>query len=485
MPPSQTNRPIRRPSYPLHPKPSKLRRVSDEAIDRSLRELTHESGGAPGKTRHVDVGEGALDRVAPWLAAARPDTPVLLVCDAHTRVAAAEALQAKLIAAGLAATVHELPPQPGEDHVVCDDGIIDALTQHLQGAPQANAIAVGAGTINDTVKMATHRLGRGYQSVATAASMNGYTSAIAAVLSRGVKRTLPAQQAEAVFADTDVIARAPAYLNQAGFGDLLSKPFSNADWLLSHWVRGVDYLERPARLLDEAYDALLERAASVGAAEPAGIGTLTRTIVLSGFTMAIAGTSSPASGGEHLVSHYWDMEQHCREQPLFALHGAQVGIATVLSAMLFERLVQLEATDIDPDAAAARRPDAWWIDAIDDSHPRLTPAVIEEVREQLRTKQRHGGELRDEIASVRDRWPQLRDELRASALPSARMISALKAAGGAAKPSAIGVEPSHAIHTLRVCRQIRGRYVALDLVDDLGLLDDWAASAVDAAEAAS
>ena len=28
---------------------------------------------------------------------------------------------------------------------------------------------------------------------------------------------------------------------------------------------------------------------------------------LSGLSMAVTGTSSPASGGEHLLSHYWDM----------------------------------------------------------------------------------------------------------------------------------------------------------------------------------
>src|SRR5690606_37709578 len=114
-------------------------------------------------------------------------------------------------------------------------------------------------------------------------------------------------------------------------------------------VRGVEYEERPARLLDDAYDALLDRAADIGAATPEGIGLLMRTILLSGFTMAIAGTSAPASGGEHLVSHYWDMEQHCRGLALFGLHGTQVGVATRLSAILFERLAALPQSAIDPE----------------------------------------------------------------------------------------------------------------------------------------
>ncbi len=457
--------------------------MADAAIEASLRALTAEADGAPGKTRHVEVGQGLAPRVAAWVSAAHPNAAHVVVCDPHTADAAGRQVLAALQTAGHPATLQVLAPQAGEDHLVCEDGVIAQLQDQLAGQAQTNAIAVGAGTINDIVKMATAKLGRPYQCVATAASMNGYTSAIAAVLSRGVKRTLPAQQAEAVFADIDTIAAAPAYLNQAGFGDLLSKPYSHADWLLSHLVRGVPYEERPARLLDEAYAALLDHAADVGAATFTGIGLLTRTILLSGFTMAIAGTSAPASGGEHLVSHYWDMEQHCRDQPLHGLHGTQVGVATRMSAMLFERLAALPVEAIDPEAAARRRPDGAWVEQLPGRHPRLTAAVIDEVREQITVKQRHGDALRDEIRDVQNRWIEIRSTLREVLLPSARIGDALRAAGAADRPSAMGVDREHATATLRVCREIRNRYVALDLLDDLGLLHDAAAQVVDAVEA--
>lgn len=456
---------------------------ADAAIEATLTHLVATAGDDRSKTRHVQVGHDVLGQAAAWLQAQHPGRTDLVICDPHTRAAAGDQLVARLRAAGRDVQLRILPPHPGDDHLVCEDAVIEALTEELRPQPELNAIAVGAGTINDIVKMAVTRLERPYQCVATAASMNGYTSAIAAVLSRGVKRTLPTRQAEAVFADIDVIAAAPAYLNQAGFGDLLSKPYSHADWLLSHLVRGVAYESGPARLLDDAYDALIERAAEVGAATNDGIGLLTRTILLSGFTMALAGTSAPASGGEHLVSHYWDMEQHCRELPLFGLHGTQVGVATRLSAMLFERLVALSPEAIDPAAAAARRPDARWLDDLAVQHPRLTPQVVEEVREQILAKQRHAEVLREELQSVRERWEEIRATIRGVLVPSARIGEALVAAGAADRPSAMGVPPEHATLTLRVCRQIRNRYVALDLLDDLGLLHDAAADVVAAAEA--
>lgn len=455
--------------------------VSDAHIDASLKTLTQEGEGHPGKTQKVQVGSSILSAIGPWLSETGHRDHDVVICDPHTFTAAGDRVAAELKHAGRTVETWILPPQAGEEHLVCDDDLIASVQARLADLPDVNAIAVGAGTINDTVKMATTKLDRPYTSVATAASMNGYTSAIAAILSRGVKRTIPTQQAEAVFADLDVIQQAPAYLNQAGFGDLLSKPYSHADWLLSHLIRGVTYQERPARLLDEAFESLLLQSSAIGQANVAGIGTLTRTILLSGFTMAIAGTSSPASGGEHLVSHYWDMEQHCRHQPLFGLHGTQVGIATRLSAMLFERLVATDLQAIDLDVAVAQRAEGWS-EPMEEQHPRLTRDVVAEVREQLALKQRTDGALRDELLDVQGRWTEIQGRIAEVLKPSTKMTSALRAAGAADRPSAIGVTREHAIHTLRVCRQIRGRYVALDLMDDLGLLHNWATEVVDAAE---
>ncbi len=462
----------------VHPPP-----VALSSILADLDELTGQARGQAKKTQHIGVGHGQIAQVGPWLAQAHPDKRDVLVCDAHTQHAAGDALLAALLASGREATLHVLEPRTGEDHVMCADEEIDALRALLLPHEDINAIAVGAGSINDIVKMATAQLDRPYQSVATAASMNGYTSAIAAVLSRGVKRTLQAQQAQAVFADVDVLARAPSHLNLAGFGDLLSKPYSNADWRLSAFVRGVPYEDRPAKLLDRAFVALLDASGSIGRAEAEGIELLAATIILSGFTMAIAGTSAPASGGEHLVSHYWDMEQHCHDLPLRGLHGTQVGIATGMSAMLFERLVALEPEDIDPDAAAARLPDASYVEGLAERHGGLTAPVVEEVREQIQAKQRTGDALRDELTAVKRAWPEIRATLQGILMPSRRMYEALDAAHAPSRPSDLQVTREHAIRTLTVCREIRGRYVAMDLIADLGLLPRWAEEIVTQVEA--
>ncbi len=441
---------------------------------------------APGRalrgheTRHIHVGPGAPGALAAWLQGAHPQAAGgrdLVVADAHTFAAAGQAVVEALRAAGRDVEVHVLRSEAtahAQEHLTCDDALVDEVGALLTREPERNPIAVGAGTVNDTVKMASFRAGRAYQVVPTAASMNGYTSAIAAVLSRGVKRTLPAHQPEALFADLEVLQRAPAFLARAGFGDLLSKPFSNADWLLSHVIRGVPYDPAAGALIDEAYGPLLDHAAGVDSGEAQATTLLMETLLVSGFSMALAGTSAPASGGEHLVSHYWDMEQHCQEAPLRALHGTQVGVATWAAALLYERLMDLDASAIEPAAAARRRPDDGWLDALPSLHPRLTPPVVAEVRQQIAAKQRTGAALQAELETVRQGWDALRARVRPTLVPAARVEAALRAAGCPRKPSDLGLTVDEMAHTLRVCRHIRARYVAWDLAADLGTLDGWA-----------
>jgi glycerol-1-phosphate dehydrogenase [NAD(P)+] len=433
------------------------------------------NGRADGWTRHLAIGRGALAALPAILGEAFPGKTPVLVADHDTWEAAGPASEAALIAAGLSPRRLILAPREGDDHLVCEDGVIRALAAILAAEPEAVAVAVGAGTVNDIAKHASHQLGRDYLAVPTAASMNGYTSTIAAVLVGGVKRTLPSRQPRAIVADIDVLAAAPAHLNRAGFGDLLSKPVSQGDWLLSHFVRGVPYDEAPNAIIDALFARLLDEAAAIGRAEPAGLRTLMEAILVSGYSMALAGSSAPASGGEHLVSHYWDMEQLTANAPLLGLHGTQVGVATRLSARLFERMLRLDADAIDPAAAARRRPEPTALDAAFASlHPRLDAATVAEIHAQLSRKQRHGQALEAELAAVKAAWPTIVARIRASFIGVERLDRALREAGCVTRAAEMGCDLARLTHTLIVSRQIRDRYVAFDLLDDLGLLEGWA-----------
>lgn len=435
-------------------------------------------------TRDIALGVGAVQAVGPYFKNAFGTAEAVVISDEHTLHAAAEATEASLIAAGVPTRRLVLEPRPGDDHLVAEDGIVLALQTLIAASPTAHVVAVGAGSVNDIGKYASFKVGRPYLAVPTAASMNGYTSTIAALLVGGVKRTLPCDQPVAIFADTAVLEAAPSYLNRAGFGDLLSKPVSQGDWILSNIVRDVPYATRPNDILEALFAELLHEAAAVGRGDRHGLTVLMEAILVSGFSMAVAGSSAPASGGEHLVSHYWDMEELDHGRPLLGLHGTQVGIATRLSAMLFARLLAVDPATIDPVALAARRgtKDDFLV-ALRREHARLSPGVIGEIEAQILRKQKFGDELVAELTRVKDRWSEITQRISAATLPVATIEKALREAGCVDRPSAIGCDAARAIHTLRVCRHLRDRYCALDLIDDLGFLDTWAAQAVTTAEA--
>src|SRR5688572_24605362 len=137
------------------------------------------------ETRAVEVGRGALNRVVELFRAQFADCEPVIVADAATFNAAGRAVQDSFAAAG----VKMQPPFIFTDaDLYAQYDFVDDLDEWMAGH-QAVPIAVGAGTINDLVKLAAHHAGRPYMVVATAASMDGYTAFGASITRQGLKQT--------------------------------------------------------------------------------------------------------------------------------------------------------------------------------------------------------------------------------------------------------------------------------------------------------
>ena len=109
----------------------------------------------------------------------------------------------------------------------------------------------------------------------------------------------------------------------AGMADLLAKPVSTADWTLANAllgdpisIDGLAVVEQSAMLADGIAPELPAR-------RPEAIGRLFEALFVSGLAMAVSGASSPASGGEHLISHYLDMTALAARGP--GVGGSGVG----------------------------------------------------------------------------------------------------------------------------------------------------------------
>ena len=411
-----------------------------------------------------------LGRVAGHLESLFPKSKILLVCDHTTWQVAGEAVAAGFDRLGW--PIDRLYVLEGsKGHAVADDRNVAHVQDALAEGGYASAIAVGSGTVNDLTKLASARLGIPYAVVATAPSMNGYASVIAAILTDGVKTTVQAHLPKAVFFDLDINAEAPYRMIASGLGDLLSRPVSNADWRLAHELKGDAYTSYPLELIGAARDELIGVAAKLPTKDRDAMAGLCRSLVLSGFAMALAGTSAPASGGEHLVSHYLDMIAIARHKE-HDFHGCQVGVATVVSAALYERLWALEPEEIDVERSVLKHlPWSVYERTIEQRFAAfgLTEAVKEHAKPSYPSRE----ELRARLHQLVNRWAEIKAFVSQPLLPAAEIQAELRKAKAPATFSAIGVSPAEACRALLHAKDIRGRYTILDLLAEIGLLEEW------------
>ncbi|MGE3779310.1 MAG: iron-containing alcohol dehydrogenase, partial [Pirellulaceae bacterium] len=138
-------------------------------------------------------------------------------------------------------------------------------------------------------------------------------------------RSLPAAIPYGVVIDTEACQAAPRILTLSGVGDLVAKLTAVHDWKLAFHRAGEFVHDFAALLSDGSIHAYLSRPAF----DLEGLRLLATALLLNGMAMEMCGTSRPASGSEHLISHALDATS---VRP--RLHGLQVGVATYLVSIL-------------------------------------------------------------------------------------------------------------------------------------------------------
>jgi glycerol-1-phosphate dehydrogenase [NAD(P)+] len=423
--------------------------------------------------RWVSVRPGALEDVVRFAREVGGSLKLVVVADRVTEGIAGERVRRLLVKDGHKARACLVPDGAGgRPHA--DEQALRVVEASLQDADLA--VAVGSGTINDLTKLASFSRKIPYLVVATAPSMNGYTSAIAAVMQKGIKRTVDCHQPYAAIADLDILQQAPAELVAAGLGDLESKPTSTADFRLCGRVRGDYYCPAPEGVVLEAEARVAEASAGLSERDPGALALLTEALMLSGISMKLAGSSSPASGGEHLISHYWDMIAP-DEGRVEGWHGAQVGVATIVTATLYEVLREIDPDRIDIDALVAGHPSIEEMEkAIRVRHGRRAEEVWREYSQKHPTSQR----LRQELTVIRDGWEKLWADVGGSLRPAGRIRKILSSAGAPVTVGGLGLGPDHLRRAFTAAREIRNRYTVLDLAADLGVLESRAGEVLQA-----
>lgn len=283
-------------------------------------------------------------------------------------------------------------------------------------------ISVGTGSLNDVCRKAAAESEKPLCLFATAASMDGFASYNAPLTAGNFKITYPAKSPDVIIADTKILAAAPAELKSAGFGDMVGKYVGLIDWQVSSLVSGEYYCEKVAGLTRLAVDKIMALADRITADDEESAAAVFEALLLTGIGMGFTKTSRPASGTEHILSHFWECKK-LLDGKLSDFHGKKVGVATLMIMREYAEIYKIEKVK-----AHAEKVD--WEDVYF-HYGKLKDEVI---------KLNSPDTITDGIAPevIENNWQKIR-EIIASVPTAEEIYDAMKRAGCATTPEEIAV----------------------------------------------
>ncbi len=422
-------------------------------------------------TRRIAFGDDVLSATGPLFADLFPGKRVIIVADGNTFAAAGRPVMDSLAAAG----VEAIEPYifPGAPTLYADYENVEILRERIRPLTDAIVCSIASGTLNDIAKLASGELSRPYMNVCTAASVDGYASFGASISKDGFKITRSCPAPAGLVADLGVIAAAPGRLTATGYGDLIEKVPAGADWVLADEL-GIEPID------DDVWDLVqgplrdaLADPGRIGAGDPGAIRGLAEGNIMSGLAMQAAQSSRPASGAGHQFSHVWEMEGHGLDWEPPLSHGMKVGIGTIASCAMWEEILSrgpgfVEAIDTD-DVVARARSDEEVEAAV---RRALIPRIAQEAVGHAVGKNLTGDALRERITAIKRAWPRVVERVRPLLMSPQEVADRLKAVGAPHHPEMIGIDMGRFRATHAKAQMIRPRYTILDVLTDLGLLDD-------------
>ena len=410
-----------------------------------------------GRRHHIEPAEviyraDAPERLAAACASVTSGRRVAVLMDVRTRAAAGADVAGAFAGAGwqVAELLVEDPAEGLSPR--CDDLTRRDLEGRL-GRPEL-ICPVGSGVINDLGKWIAMDHSLPYVCFATAASMNGYASSNISPTIEGVKRLVYGRAPVIVASAPGVLAEAPYELTASGLGDVLAKSVSSADWCANHLLFGDFYCPRSVGLIEDIEPMYLDHPADLAARKPPAVEALFDALLLTGVAMTMAETSSPSSGGEHLIGHCLDMMSSV-DGAAHDLHGRQVGVGTIIASELYRRVLAIESPEFAEPAGGIDTP--FW--------GRIAPEVEAEYVQKIPRL----NSAREKL-SRGDEWDKLREALGAMVRPPQRTRDCLAAAGAACRAEHIACPPERLLAALTHAHEIRSRFTVLDLAALTGIL---------------
>lgn len=267
--------------------------------------------------RSVLVGAKTLARLGEIVADLETSSTGVVVVDAVTKKLVGKEVQKSLEGAGFTVHFYESPGPTMKS--------VQAAVRLGKEVGAGFYVGAGGGSVIDVAKLAAFQHGPPFISVPTSASHDGICSGRASIKETQGSTSKEAKPPAAIVADTSVISKAPYAMLTAGCADVISNLTAVLDWQLAARLKAEEYSSFASVLAESGAELVLDNIDVIkpGIEEAAWI--TVKSLVVSGVSMAVAGSSRPASGAEHLFSHALD-----RIAPGSAMHGHQVGVGAIL-----------------------------------------------------------------------------------------------------------------------------------------------------------
>ena len=412
----------------------------------------------PGDLR-AEIGSGAIGKL-PEMIRSLGKKPFVMA-DARTFEAAGKRALAILEEAGISSALHIFQGQSLKP----DERSLGSALMYFDCSCDC-ILAVGSGTINDLAKLLSGISCRPFLLLATAPSMDGFASSTSSMIRDGLKISLGSTCPSAILCDTEILKEAPLPMLQAGLGDMIAKYTALCEWRISHLVTGEYYCPAIADLIRDCVKKCRDHAEGLVRRDRKAVEKVTEGLILTGIAMNMAGCSRPASGMEHYFSHIWDMRAGEFGTPS-DLHGIQCGLAELICARIFQRILKVR-----PDrekalsAAGSFRYDHWKIDLRAFLGRSADTLILLEEKEGKYDPAAHEKRL-DRII---ENWDGICDIIREEVPSPEEILEILEKTGAPRSARELGHTSEEVRTAFYMTADIRDKYIGSRLLWDLGLL---------------
>ncbi len=253
-------------------------------------------------------------------------------------------------------------------------------------------------------------------------------------------------------------------MTAAGLGDVLAKSVSSVDWRLNQILFGDYYCQLCMDLQRDIEPQCISQSVRIAEGSPEAIAVLFDALVLTGLIMTMVGSSIPASGAEHAISHTLDMMSFVDGKP-HDFHGRQVGLGTIVAAALYEEVLSVESPSFSlPDEETDW--DFWG-------------PLAGEVEGYHGKKRERAALALEHLAGQPAKWEELRRFLGPMLQDPSSLKETLLRAKAAHTVGDLGMDRERFLAALLHAHEIRERYTVIDLARTVGVLPAKAGEIID------